>query len=84
MGGQKGVNGLPTKYRIRPQVLDKIRSSRGLGSDEALARDLELTVRTISNIRAGKQPSLATTLRILDAADIELKAAIEVVKTIAA
>ncbi|WP_458681912.1 helix-turn-helix domain-containing protein [Prescottella equi] len=65
-------------------MLDKIRNSRDLGSDEALARDLKLTVRTISNIRSGKQPSLATLLLILDAADIELKAAIEVVNRPAA
>ena len=57
-------------YRIRPEVLDKIRTVRSLPSDEALARELGLSLGTVQNIRSGRQPRLDVAIRIMDAADV--------------
>lgn len=57
-------------YRIRAEVLDKIRSVRGLASDEALARELGLSLGTIQNIRKGRQPRLDVAIRLMDAAEV--------------
>lgn len=57
-------------YRIRPEVLDKIRANHQLRSDEELAHYLGLTLGTVSNLRRGKQPSVPTLMRVLTAADV--------------
>lgn len=63
-------------YTLRPEILDTIRHNRGLTSDEHLARELNLSLGTISGIRRGRQPSLATALRVMDAAGVtDLRAA---------
>ena len=40
-------------YKIRPQVLDKIRALHGFTSDEQLAHGMGLSLGTISRIRRG-------------------------------
>ena len=57
-------------YRIRPQVLDKIRAEQGYSSDEALAHGVGLSLGTVSGIRRGKEPSFRTVVKLLDAARI--------------
>lgn len=64
-------------YQIRPQVLDKIRADRGLSSDEHLARELDLSLGTVSGIRRGRQPSFATAMKLIQAARItDIRAAV--------
>lgn len=64
-------------YALRPQVLDKIRADHGLSSDEHLARELKLSLGTISGIRRGRTPSFATAIKILEAANItDIRAAL--------
>lgn len=58
------------KYRIRPEVLDKIREEQQLGSDEALARHLGISLRAVQGLRKGGQPSLPTFVRVMQAANI--------------
>ncbi|MBV7302916.1 helix-turn-helix transcriptional regulator [Corynebacterium sp. TAE3-ERU2] len=64
-------------YVIRPQIIDKIRSDRGLTSDEAVAREINVSLGTIQNIRHGRQPSFATAMRLIEAANVtDIRAAI--------
>ena len=58
------------KYRIRSEVLDKIREEQNLSSDEALAHHLGISVRAVQGLRKGRQPSLPTFVRVMEAANI--------------
>lgn len=57
-------------YKIRPQVLDKIRALNGFTSDEQLAHEMGLSLGTISRIRRGAEPSFKTAIRLLEAAQV--------------
>lgn len=57
-------------YKIRPQVLDKIRALHGFTSDQQLADFMGMSLSTISNIRRGGEPKFSTAIRLLDAAEI--------------
>lgn len=71
--------------KIRPEVLDKIRSEQELTSDEALARHLNLTLGTIQGLRRGRTPSVPTLIRVMDAANIQnIQAAVTHDETLAA
>lgn len=72
-------------YRIRPEVLDKIRTLHGLTSDEQVARLTGLSLGTIGNIRRGSEPSLRTAIVLLNAAEIDdIRIAVEAGATPAA
>lgn len=57
--------------KIRPEILDKIRTEQELTSDEALARHLGLTLGTIQGLRRGRTPSVPTLVRVMDAANVQ-------------
>lgn len=64
-------------YSINVKLLDKIREEQGLSSDEKLARFLNLSLGTIHGLRAGRQPSFATAIRLMDAANVsDIRAAV--------
>lgn len=51
--------------QIDPTVLDDARRIYGLTSDQALATKLDLSLSTVSNLRAGRtSPSLGTLLAL--------------------
>lgn len=67
------------RYRLKPELLDKIRTNKGLSSDEKLAHYLGLSTGTIRLLRAGNQPSLSTAIRVMNAADVtDIKAATDI------
>ncbi|MCK7661995.1 helix-turn-helix domain-containing protein [Corynebacterium antarcticum] len=73
------------KYQIRTQILDQIRLNNALGSDEALARHLNLSLGTIQGLRRGRTPSVPTLVRICSAAGVSsIHAAIETPTPVAA
>lgn len=57
--------------KIRPEILDKIRTEQELTSDEALARHLGLTLGTVQGLRRGRTPSVPTLVRVMDAANVQ-------------
>lgn len=72
-------------YKIRPQVLDKIRALYDLNSDEQLAREMGLTLGTVSRIRRGYEPSFRTAIKLLEAAQItDIRAGVQHEQTTAA
>lgn len=69
-------------YKIRPQVLDKIRAIHGFTSDQQLADFMHMSLSTISNIRRGSEPKFSTGIRLLDAAQIDtIRAGVQSGKT---
>lgn len=58
-------------FKIRPQVLDKIRADHGYTSDQELADALGLAPGTVQRLRAGACPSVPTLVKILDVAGVE-------------
>lgn len=66
----------PMRYKVKPELLDKIRVDKDLSSDEKLAHYLGLSLGTVRLLRAGSQPSLQTVIRVMNAADVtDIKAA---------
>lgn len=64
-------------YKVNPKVIDKIRANRGLTSDEQVAREIGVTLGTISGVRNGRPPSFRTVIRLMEAANItDIRAAI--------
>lgn len=63
---------MTSRYRIRPEVIDRAREQLGLDSDEKLGAALGVTGGTISRIRRGETPSFATAIRLLNAAGAPL------------
>lgn len=53
--------------RIRPDLLDRLKSNAGIRSDDAFARTIGITRATLARIKAGDEPSLRTVLGIMQA-----------------
>lgn len=58
---------LGTTVRIRPDLLDRLKSNAGIRSDDAFARTIGITRATLARIKAGDEPSLRTVLGIMQA-----------------
>lgn len=51
-------------FILKAGVLNKIRRTHNLTSDEKLATKLKVAGRTIQYLRAGRQPTIATLMKI--------------------
>lgn len=58
------------KAKINPKLLDEIKEANQLGTDIELAKFLKLAPSTLSGIRNGASPKLATAIVIFDAAGV--------------
>lgn len=58
------------KSKVNPQLLDDIREAHGFKNDLELADFLGLAPSTLSGIRNGTNPRLATAIVIFDAAGV--------------
>lgn len=70
-------------YRLRPEVLDRVRERHGLTSDEQVAHLIGVSAGTVHRIRRGETPSFATAIKLLNEAGMTL-AGIQKIKTPAA
>ncbi|APT90478.1 hypothetical protein CSPHI_04850 [Corynebacterium sphenisci DSM 44792] len=68
---------MSSRYRVRPEVVDRARERLDVSSDERLAARLGVTAATISRIRRGEQPSLPVAVDLLHAAAVSMTAGLE-------
>lgn len=68
---------MKTKYKIRPEVIDKARERGGFTSDEQLAASLGVTTNTVLRARQGQGLHFSTGILLLHAAGISIPLGVE-------
>ena len=57
----------PQTIRVRPGLLDRLKDTAGIRSDDAFARLIGISRATLVSIKEGKEPSLRSVVNIANA-----------------
>lgn len=57
----------PPTIKVRPGLLDRLKETSGIRSDDAFARTIGISRATLDNAKKGGEPSLRTVLGIAQA-----------------
>lgn len=57
----------PQTIRVRPGLLDRLKDTAGIRSDDAFARLIGISRATLISIKEGKEPSLRSVVNIANA-----------------
>lgn len=71
----------PTAIKIRPGLLDRLKDTAGIRSDEAFARLIGISRATLVDLKKGNEPSLRTVVGIAQAFGLAMGEVVVVTET---
>jgi len=74
----------PQTIRVRPGLLDRLKDTAGIRSDDAFARLIGISRATLVSIKEGKEPSLRSVVNIANAFGLAVGEVIVVAEVAAA